>query len=1039
MMMEDGVRRLKTELFAFHGEVGSIYEIMQKTFLEEEKCGIMEMDILNMRYPLMVIQARSPYFEIIKNTALLLRETGLKYRDDNRLYVKKPKCNGQTSFVRIGFTECYFAIVAMCYGTLLSLVVLTAELVWHRNAESIDRAVLTFASNVPSFRMPCDGDASVLRSSASSTGMSLFKTKEWWRTRCGANESFDRHSLLVAPFFGNERKDILVVGSHEGYLRMYSPTSQWVDETKSPSNYKSTDLMIETRIDDCIVDMKAGKFVSGSQDLRLAVLSASKLLIYNVALVDESTEYGDRCELKMAYEHQLPKFPASLTTGPFGGVRGRDFLCVQCLDGTFLFYEQEMFAFSQLPKNRLLAEPIVYVARNDLFVTANSSWFLECHRHVPTSLVALLRYQSMAEWSRKKEQEPENGNGDERRDQPGLTGTSLEPDWTYNIGEAVLAIEAVTLSSFEVGIVVLGERHLFCLKDNCASVKYAKKLEYKPLCFRPYVIEPDGKLMVLVIADTSTLMIYEGSTVKWSAQLPFPPVTVARVQLEHLQAAIVVLSADGRLEACYLGTEPSLFVAPPLHPRGYDYADADRQLSELRAASARRNDSKDDSQDDRTSDAGVDAELIVSVSVSLDSESPGGNASHGTRRSEDDAAQHPPVCNLSIELSSYAILRDVQVCVDVCKPLVATDHFHVLPNLCERHVAKTAVYVDGDWPAFSSAVTITVSYRTDAGVLRALRRSSQLPLKTMLRSCPPETTSSFVTVMKSKAPLLTFAHLFPEFSADQCQRQGWNALGLRHVLSGQTVTVVSGNASNRYRVQSNDGLSSILVLHRLIERSTAKNEGSLATSIGQSHIRSMHQRIDDHFRVRREIERITDEIGLLTSQLRNIERKMLRAVRGRNERSLADTELPFLFDSTYGAIFALLQDLAKARAERERTGHEVRCSVELSLLLLRTNLTEDECAALRAAIGFEPRPADRFDWEEIADAGLTTLLEYLSRKTGVTESRSSKWNKLTPIASSKELTKLKTRLVHAIERLTGNRESDIAEIEPGDGNDLAST
>ncbi|KAK1124622.1 hypothetical protein K0M31_005996 [Melipona bicolor] len=117
--------------------------------------------------------------------------------------------------------------------------------------------------------------------------------------------------------------------------------------------------------------------------------------------------------------------------------------------------------------------------------------------------------------------------------------------------------------------------------------------------------EPDGKLMVLVIADTSTLMIYEGSTLRWSAQLPFAPVTVARVQLEvslrytrntldttldttfvpsqHLHGVIVILSADGRLEACYLGSEPSLFVAPPLHPRGYDYAAAERELSELRA------------------------------------------------------------------------------------------------------------------------------------------------------------------------------------------------------------------------------------------------------------------------------------------------------------------------------------------------------------------------------------------------------------------------------------------------------------------------
>lgn len=37
--------------------------------------------------------------------------------------------------------------------------------------------------------------------------------------------------------------------------------------------------------------------------------------------------------------------------------------------------------------------------------------------------------------------------------------------------------------------------------------------------------------MVLVIADTGTLMIYEGTTLKWSAQLPFTPVAVARAQL----------------------------------------------------------------------------------------------------------------------------------------------------------------------------------------------------------------------------------------------------------------------------------------------------------------------------------------------------------------------------------------------------------------------------------------------------------------------------------------------------------------------------
>lgn len=133
----------------------------------------------------------------------------------------------------------------------------------------------------------------------------------------------------------------------------------------------------------------------------------------------------------------------------------------------------------------------------------------------------------------------------------------------------------------------------------------SNKVSFVVLFGTRFFPEPDGKLMVLVIADTGTLMIYEGTTLKWSAQLPFTPVTVARAQLrvsgveierereigeilaranffQHLEGAVVALSADGRLEACYLGSEPSLFVAPPLHPRGYDYTAAERELSKLR-------------------------------------------------------------------------------------------------------------------------------------------------------------------------------------------------------------------------------------------------------------------------------------------------------------------------------------------------------------------------------------------------------------------------------------------------------------------------
>ncbi|KAK0071875.1 hypothetical protein PV325_012233, partial [Microctonus aethiopoides] len=88
----------------------------------------------------------------------------------------------------------------------------------------------------------------------------------------------------------------------------------------------------------------------------------------------------DRCAIDAVYEHQLPRFPASLTAGPFGGVKGRDFFCVQCLDGTLIFYEQESHTFNQSFKDRLLPERLTYVAKNDVFITINPGWIIECYR-----------------------------------------------------------------------------------------------------------------------------------------------------------------------------------------------------------------------------------------------------------------------------------------------------------------------------------------------------------------------------------------------------------------------------------------------------------------------------------------------------------------------------------------------------------------------------------------------------------------------------------------------------------------------------------
>jgi len=76
----------------------------------------------------------------------------------------------------------------------------------------------------------------------------------------------------------------------------------------------------------------------------------------------------------------------------------------------------------------------------------------------------------------------------------------------------------------------------------------------------------------------------------------------------------------------------------------------------------------------------MDAELIISVTVSADLEPcPRGNQDD----SKDDSDRNL-MCRITIELSTYMTLRDVQVCVDVSKPFVADKDRHVITNLCKQ-------------------------------------------------------------------------------------------------------------------------------------------------------------------------------------------------------------------------------------------------------------------------------------------------------------------------------------------------------------------
>ncbi len=61
--------------------------------------------------------------------------------------------------------------------------------------------------------------------------------------------------------------------------------------------------------------------------------------------------------------------------------------------------------------------------------------------------------------------------------------------------------------------------------------------------------------------------------------------------MKGMDGVIVLLSETGELQCCYLGTEPSLFVAPSIEPKPIDYQEAERELNYLGSVIRAFNDS----------------------------------------------------------------------------------------------------------------------------------------------------------------------------------------------------------------------------------------------------------------------------------------------------------------------------------------------------------------------------------------------------------------------------------------------------------------
>ncbi|XP_045448924.1 ionotropic receptor 75a-like [Melitaea cinxia] len=135
MDLEDGVKKLQKEPFAFNMFVGLGYKLVEKYFLEHEKCGLQEIEYIEENKPWYTCRKNSPFKEMYKIGLLRNHEHGMISRENRLIYTEKPVCivHGGT-FDSVNMTDFYPALLMLVYGIVLSLVLLILEILhWRRS------------------------------------------------------------------------------------------------------------------------------------------------------------------------------------------------------------------------------------------------------------------------------------------------------------------------------------------------------------------------------------------------------------------------------------------------------------------------------------------------------------------------------------------------------------------------------------------------------------------------------------------------------------------------------------------------------------------------------------------------------------------------------------------------------------------------------------------------------------------------------------------------------------------------------------------
>nr|AXY83435.1 putative ionotropic receptor 5 [Conopomorpha sinensis] len=131
--VEEGIRRVREGMYAFHVEQTAGFDEVQRTFLEHEKCNLGYFSYVSFPMPHLGVSKVSQYKELLRIGAFLLKERGVQARSSNRLVAPPPKCAAGTAFfTAVGIQDVAPAFLLLITIYSLVIVMFALEVVLHR-------------------------------------------------------------------------------------------------------------------------------------------------------------------------------------------------------------------------------------------------------------------------------------------------------------------------------------------------------------------------------------------------------------------------------------------------------------------------------------------------------------------------------------------------------------------------------------------------------------------------------------------------------------------------------------------------------------------------------------------------------------------------------------------------------------------------------------------------------------------------------------------------------------------------------------------